>query len=59
MEKNRTSTFFICLTITLFLISTFITMVITESNIIAVPQFPCPKGYRRDAKGKCRQVIYR
>nr|QJZ31628.1 U17-MYRTX-Tb1e precursor [Tetramorium bicarinatum] len=57
MEKNRTTTFSVYLTITLFLISTFITMVITESNIIKAPLFPCPNGYIRDYKGDCREII--
>nr|A0A6M6R9M4.1 RecName: Full=U17-myrmicitoxin-Tb1f; Short=U17-MYRTX-Tb1f; Flags: Precursor [Tetramorium bicarinatum]QJZ31629.1 U17-MYRTX-Tb1f precursor [Tetramorium bicarinatum] len=58
MEKNRTTTFSVYLTIILFLISTFITMVITESNIIRVPEFQCPNGYRKDANGKCREVFH-
>nr|CAH2618682.1 U17_MYRTX_Ta1a [Tetramorium africanum] len=55
MEKNRTSTFFIYLTITLFLISTFITMVISEAGIINAPD-RCPDGYKR-AGNQCRKVI--
>nr|CAH2618686.1 U17_MYRTX_Ta1e [Tetramorium africanum] len=52
MEKNRTSIFSIYLMISLFLISTFTTMVITEANIIKVP---CRAGYRK-INGVCRKI---
>nr|CAH2461077.1 U17_MYRTX_Sd1a [Stenamma debile] len=57
MEKSYTSTFSIYLMMTFLLISTFITMVVTESNIITVPERPCPSGQRKDSRGKCRQVL--
>nr|CAH2618684.1 U17_MYRTX_Ta1c [Tetramorium africanum] len=57
MEKNRTSTFSVHLTITLFLISVFITMVITESGIIRIPELKCPDGYKKDALGVCREIF--
>nr|QJZ31627.1 U17-MYRTX-Tb1d precursor [Tetramorium bicarinatum] len=53
MEKNRTTTFSVYLMIILFLISTFITMVITEANIIRVP---CRAGYI-EVNGVCREVF--
>nr|UPH34153.1 venom peptide precursor ECTX1-Rm62a [Rhytidoponera metallica] len=54
--KNNISIFAVYLIITFLLISTFMTMV-TEANIIRVPEFPCPKGQRRDSRGKCRVVM--
>nr|QJZ31631.1 U17-MYRTX-Tb1h precursor [Tetramorium bicarinatum] len=51
MEK-RVSTFSIYLII-VFLISTFITMVITEAHIIRVP---CRAGYK-EIRGRCRKIL--
>lgn len=30
---------------------------IKTSQIIRVPEIPCMSGYRRDAKGKCREIF--
>nr|CAH2461045.1 U17_MYRTX_Mru1c [Myrmica ruginodis] len=54
MERNHTSTFSIYLIVTFVLISTFITMVITESHIINVP-IQCPPGKVR-VGNRCRDV---
>nr|CAH2461043.1 U17_MYRTX_Mru1b [Myrmica ruginodis] len=52
MGKNRTSTFPTYLMVTFLLISTFITMGITESHIIVFPP-NCPPGQK--PRGNCRQ----
>nr|CAH2618683.1 U17_MYRTX_Ta1b [Tetramorium africanum] len=55
MEKNRTNIFSIYLIITFLLISTFITMVISESYIIRVP-IQCPPGTVQVGK-RCRKIF--
>nr|CAH2618689.1 U17_MYRTX_Ta1h [Tetramorium africanum] len=52
MEKNRTNIFSIYLMVTFLLISIFITMVISESNVINAPN-RCPPGHVV-VKGRCR-----
>nr|CAH2461078.1 U17_MYRTX_Sd1b [Stenamma debile] len=54
MEKGRTSMFSTYLMMTFLLISTFITMVVTESYIIDAPSRKCPEGSRRSTQGECR-----
>nr|CAH2618685.1 U17_MYRTX_Ta1d [Tetramorium africanum] len=55
MEKNRTNIFSIYLMITFLLISTFITMVISESSVINVP-IQCPPGTIQVGK-RCRETF--
>lgn len=33
------------------------TSTIKTSQIIRVPELPCRDGFRRDAKGKCREIF--
>nr|CAH2461047.1 U17_MYRTX_Mru1f [Myrmica ruginodis] len=58
MESNCISTLTASLMIAFLLISTFITMVVSESHIIVVPERPpkCPPGQERDRRGRCRMV---
>nr|QJZ31630.1 U17-MYRTX-Tb1g precursor [Tetramorium bicarinatum] len=56
MEKSRTGTFSIYLMITFLLISTFITMVITEAHVIDTRSRLCPEGSRRSTTGECKTV---
>nr|CAH2618688.1 U17_MYRTX_Ta1g [Tetramorium africanum] len=55
MEKNRTNIFSIYLMVTFLLISTFITMVISESSVINVPDV-CPEGQVK-VGNRCR-IVY-
>lgn len=58
MEKSPTTTFSIYLMTIFLLISTFITMVITESRIIDARE-RCPSGYQMDGNGKCQKIFGR
>nr|CAH2461035.1 U17_MYRTX_Mru1 [Myrmica ruginodis] len=57
MENNRISTLTASLMVAFLLISTFITMVVSESHIIVVPELQCPPGQKRDRQGRCRKVF--
>nr|A0A6G9KHE5.1 RecName: Full=U17-myrmicitoxin-Mri1b; Short=U17-MYRTX-Mri1b; Flags: Precursor [Manica rubida]QIQ51455.1 U17-MYRTX-Mri1b precursor [Manica rubida] len=54
MENSRTSTFTAYVTVAFLLISTFVTMVVTESQIVWVP---CnPRSKKTDDAGICRNT---
>nr|CAH2461039.1 U17_MYRTX_Mru1d [Myrmica ruginodis] len=59
MESNRISTLTASLMVAFLLISTFITMVVSESHIIVVPDRNCPPGQRKDNHGNCRDIAGR
>ncbi|XP_039306649.1 uncharacterized protein LOC120358067 [Solenopsis invicta] len=57
MENSRTSTYLIFLMVTFLLISTYITMVVTEPDKINIPSRGCPEDQKRDSRGRCRRVL--
>nr|CAH2461037.1 U17_MYRTX_Mru1h [Myrmica ruginodis] len=60
MESNCISTLTASLMVAFLLISTFITMVVSESHIIVLPNRnttnTCPPGQKKDNYGNCRKI---
>nr|CAH2461041.1 U17_MYRTX_Mru1a [Myrmica ruginodis] len=58
MESNRISTLTASLMVAFLLISTFITVVVSESAIIDAPR-NCPPGHDIDHAGDCVEIFER